>query len=60
MEVVYYTNTPGAVCRVACLEWEMRIEETLAGTMAIVKASLLLKYLLQKRLRDGLTAVENT
>jgi hypothetical protein len=27
---------PGAVCSVACLEWEMRIGESLECTMAIV------------------------
>ena len=53
-------NTPGAVCSVACLEWQMRIGESSVCTMAIVKAGLSLKYFLQKRLRDGLTVVENT
>ena len=53
-------DAPGAVCSVACLEWYVRIEETLVCVMAITKAGLLLKYILQKRLRDGLTVVENT
>ena len=53
-------DAPGAVCSVACLEWYVRIEETPVWIMAIVQAGLLLKYLLQKRLRDGLTVVENT
>jgi len=55
-----YLYSPGAVCSVACLEWEMRIDESPVGAMAIAIAGLLLKYFLQKRLRDGLTAVENT
>ena len=53
-------SSPGAVCSVACLEWKMRIGESLVSVMAIAKASLPLKYFLQKRLRDGLTVVENT
>ena len=53
-------NAPGAVCSVACLEWQMRIGESLVSVMAMTKAGLLLKYFLQKRLRDGLTVVENT
>jgi len=52
-------DAPGAVCSVACLEWYVRIEETLVCVMAITKTGLLLKYILQKRLRDGLTVVEN-
>jgi len=53
-------NVPGAVCSVACLEWKMRIGESHVCVMAITIAGLPLKYFLQKRLRDGLTVVENT
>jgi hypothetical protein len=52
---------PQAVCRVACLEWNLRIGEPNArrcGHSAM--RYCLLKYFLQKRLRDGETAVENT
>jgi len=36
------------------------MEVSPAFAMAIATAGLLLKYLLQKRLRDGVTVVENT
>ena len=38
----------------------MRIGESHAIVMAMSKVCLPLKYFLQKRLRDGLTVVENT
>ncbi len=48
-----------AVCRVACLEWIMRMKELRAlrhGHGA--KSDIFLKYDLQKRLRDGITVME--
>ncbi|MDR2569803.1 MAG: hypothetical protein LBD23_05845 [Oscillospiraceae bacterium] len=60
MYLISAVNASGAVCSVACLEWQMRIGESFACVMAITKVSLPLKYFLQKRLRDGLTVVENT
>ena len=49
-----------AVCSVACLEWNMRIGFKLGVVMAMTTSSVPLKYILQKRLRDSGTAVENT
>ena len=49
-----------AVCSVACLEWNMRIGFKQWVVMAITVHCIPLKYILQKRLRDSVTAVENT
>ena len=54
-------KVPSAVCSVACLEWDNADERTTRlcyGHSILCDCSL--KYFLQKRLRDGLTVVENT
>jgi len=52
---------PRAVCRVACLEWCVRIGETRRRkSRPDDRSHCPLKYTLQKRLRSGVTVVENT
>ena len=51
---------PNAVCRVACLAWVRRIGELMREGPGQGRSAIPLKPCLQKRIRDGLTAVEIT